>query len=69
MTIDTIKPLIEAFTKAGEVVLDPFAGAGSSLVAAALLRRQYIGIELEQKYCEHARRRLTGVARYLRAAA
>jgi DNA modification methylase len=66
--VDTIKPLIEAFTKAGDVVLDPFAGSGSSLVAAALLRRQYIGIELEQKYCDHARRRLAGVARYLAAA-
>jgi adenine-specific DNA-methyltransferase len=63
--VDTIKPLIEAFTKAGDVVLDPFAGSSSSLVAAALLRRQYIGIELEQKYCDHARRRLAGVTRYL----
>lgn len=63
--VDTLKPIIEAFTKAGDVVLDPFAGSGSSLVAAALLRRQYIGIELEQKYCDHARRRLAGVERYL----
>jgi len=31
---------------------------GSNLVAAALLRRQYIGIDLEEKYCDHARRRL-----------
>jgi site-specific DNA-methyltransferase (adenine-specific) len=63
--VDTIKPIIEAFTKAGDVILDPFAGSGSSLVAAALLRRQYIGIELEEKYCEHARRRLAGVTRHL----
>jgi site-specific DNA-methyltransferase (adenine-specific) len=67
--VDTLKPIIEVFTKAGDVVLDPFAGSGSSLVAAALLRREYIGIELEQKYCDHARRRLTGVTRYLRPAA
>ena len=63
--VDTLKPIIEAFTQAGDVVLDPFAGSGSSLVASALLRRQYIGIELEQKYCDHARRRLAGVTRYL----
>jgi site-specific DNA-methyltransferase (adenine-specific) len=63
--VDTLRPIIEAFTKAGDVVLDPFAGSGSSLVASALLRRQYIGIELEPKYCDHARRRLAGVTRYL----
>jgi DNA modification methylase len=64
-SVGTIKPIIEAFTRAGDVVLDPFAGSGSSLVAAALLRRQYIGIELEQQYCELARRRLAGVMRCL----
>jgi DNA modification methylase len=64
-SVGTIKPIIEAFTRAGDVVLDPFAGSGSSLVAAALLRRQYVGIELEQQYCELARRRLAGVMRCL----
>jgi DNA modification methylase len=29
------------------------------------LHRRYIGIELEQKYCDHARRRLAAVTRYL----
>lgn len=55
--VDTLRPLLEAFSKPGDVVLDAFAGSGSSLVAAALLGRNYIGIELE------ARRRLAGVAR------
>jgi adenine-specific DNA-methyltransferase len=67
--VDTLKPIIEAFSKPGDVILDPFAGSGSSLVASALLRRQYIGIELEPKYCDLARRRLAGVTRYLGAAA
>ena len=68
-SVDTLRPIVDAFSKPGDVVLDPFAGSGSSLITAALLGRQFIGIELEQKYCELARRRLAGVTRYLQAAA
>jgi DNA modification methylase len=35
------------------------------LIAAAILQRRYIGFELEEKYCDLARRRLAGVERYL----
>jgi hypothetical protein len=50
--------LIEAFTRPGQVVLDPFAGSGSTLVAAAMTGRRYLGIELDQQYCAAARNRL-----------
>lgn len=65
--VSILVPLIEAFSRQGELVLDPFAGSGSTCVAAALSGRRYLGVELEAPYCEHARRRLAGVARYVSA--
>jgi site-specific DNA-methyltransferase (adenine-specific) len=58
-----LTPLIEAFSRPGQVVLDPFAGSGSTLVAAMVAGRQYLGIELEEKYCDVARNRLARVTR------
>lgn len=62
--VEVIGPLVRAFSKPGDKVLDPFLGSGTTAVAAALAGRVGIGIELEAKYCDLARARVAGAARY-----
>ena len=56
-----LAPLIRSFTLQGELVLDPFAGSGSSCAAALLTGRRYMGIELDTEYFQHASARLKRV--------
>lgn len=56
--LSVLKPLIQAFSKPGEIVLDPFAGSGSTCAAAQQLDRRYFGIELDPKYHAAATNRL-----------
>ncbi len=50
--------LIIGFTKPDEVVLDPFAGSGSFLVAAQSLKRSFIGVDQDSTFVELSNRRL-----------
>jgi DNA modification methylase len=52
------KKCIELFTHKGELVLDPFAGIGTTLIAAKDLERNAVGFDLNEKYVEFANRRL-----------
>jgi DNA modification methylase len=56
--IKDIEKLISLFTKSGMVVLDPFNGVGTTLVAANNLKRNGIGIDLSEKYCGLANERM-----------
>jgi len=56
--ISMLQPLIETFCSPKGIVLDPFAGSGSTLLAARNTGRHYYGIELDRVYYDIARKRL-----------
>ena len=56
--LSVCKRIISLCSKPDDVVLSPFAGAGSECLAAKELGRKYIGIELDEKYVDIANRRL-----------
>jgi len=59
----TVKPLklisylITLGSREGDLILDPFVGSGTTMLASQLLGRKCIGIEIEEKYCEIAANR------------
>ncbi|MGC2162033.1 MAG: DNA methyltransferase [Silvibacterium sp.] len=56
--VPALKSLIKAFTKSNDLVFDPFCGSGSTLLAAKILKRRYLGVELDAQYHAAAMKRL-----------
>jgi site-specific DNA-methyltransferase (adenine-specific) len=56
--IKLMQALIELTTRPGQIVLDPFAGSGTTLVAAKNVNRAYLGIEISEKFARVCEARL-----------
>lgn len=56
--IELLESLINAVTSEGDLVLDPFSGSGTTAVAAINTKRDWLGIELEERYVEIANKRI-----------
>jgi adenine-specific DNA-methyltransferase len=56
--LGTIAKIVAAYSKPLDCIVDPFAGSGTTLVAAQVLGRHAIGIEIEERYCEITAKRL-----------
>jgi DNA modification methylase len=61
--VGLMSDLIGQFSRPGDLVLDPFMGSGSTAIAARELGRRFLGIEIDRRYFETARKRLGSVCR------
>jgi site-specific DNA-methyltransferase (adenine-specific) len=59
--IHALIPLVQSFTLPGELILDPFAGSGSTCAAAKLTGRKYLGVELDAAYVKLALARMNQI--------
>lgn len=56
--IDLIQKFVRKSTDEGEVVFDPFMGSGTTGIAAAELKRSFIGVEIDEQYFKVAKKRI-----------
>ncbi|MGC8605027.1 MAG: DNA-methyltransferase [Desulfomonilaceae bacterium] len=59
--VSLVERLIQLYTFAGDVVLDPFMGSGSTAVAAKRLGRHFVGYEINQEYVDIIHQRLESI--------
>lgn len=58
--VDLYKKIIELSTEPGALILDPYLGSGSSVVAAQETGRNILGFEIDPEYCNRIKERLNG---------
>lgn len=56
-----IKEIVKMFSKENDIVLDPFMGSGSTAMACRHSKRNFIGFEIEEKYCDITKKRLDSI--------
>jgi DNA modification methylase len=61
--VEIIEQIVATHSNAGDLILDPFMGSGTTGVACARLGRRFIGIEIEPKYFNIACRRIEAAQR------
>lgn len=59
---ELVERCIKLFTYPSDIVMDPMAGSGTTLVVSKRLGRNFLGIEIDEKYCDIARKRLINTA-------
>ena len=62
---ELVERCLKLFSYKDDIVLDPFNGAGTTTYVAKMLGRRYIGIDISQKYCDVANKRLKSISNKL----
>jgi len=61
--INLMRLILEDFSKPNDIIFDPFCGSGTTCIAAALIGRRYIGIDIDEGYCKISRERIQRITK------